>query len=119
MEKTNNDIKKLTDLIIAFRQERDWKQFHTPKNMAISLTLEATEVLEHFQWQTNEELAEYIKTHKRDIGEELADVLFWVLIMSHDFDIDIISAFKAKMEKNAQKYPVEKARGRYTKYTEL
>lgn len=113
------EIKKLTDLIIKFRDEREWKQFHTPKNMAISLAIEAAEVLEHFQWRSGEELAEYVKTHKHDIGEELADVFFWVLMMSHDFDIDLIAAFEVKMKKNAEKYPVEKARGKHTKYTQL
>ena len=79
-----SEIKKLTDLVIAFREERDWKQFHNPKDCAISLSLEASEVLEHFQWKTPEEIKKYIETHKEDIGEELADVFYWVLLMSHD-----------------------------------
>lgn len=113
------DIKDLTQKIIEFRKERDWEQFHTPKDLAISLTLEASEVLEHFQWKTNDEIKEYIKTHKEHIGEELADVFYWVLIMSHDIDIDIVEAFEKKMKKNAEKYSVEKAKGKHTKYTEL
>lgn len=79
-----SEIKKLTDLILAFREERDWKQFHNPKDCAISLSLEASEVLEHFQWKTPEEIKSYIETHRDDIGEELADVFYWVLLMSHD-----------------------------------
>ncbi len=79
-----SEIKKLTDLILAFREERDWKQFHNPKDCAISLSLEASEVLEHFQWKTPEEIKTYIETHRDDIGEELADVFYWVLLMSHD-----------------------------------
>ena len=114
-----SDIKNLTDKFIKFRNDRDWEQFHTPKDLAISLTLEATEVLEHFQWKTEEEIKEYVKTHKEHIGEELADVMSWILIMSHDLDIDIIEACNKKMEKNALKYSVEKAKGRHTKYTEL
>ena len=105
--------------IIAFRDERDWKQFHTPKDMAISLALEAAEVLEHFQWKNEAEIAEYLKTNKEDIGDELADVLWWVLLMSHDLGIDILEASERKIEKTAKKYPVEKSKGRHTKYTEL
>ena len=114
-----SDIKNLTDKFIRFREERDWGQFHTPKDLAISLTLEAAEVLEHFQWKTEDEIKEYTKTHKEHIGEELADVMSWILIMSHDLDIDIIEACNKKMEKNALKYSVEKAKGKHTKYTEL
>lgn len=79
-----SEIKKLTDLVLAFREERDWKQFHNPKDCAISLSLEASEVLEHFQWKTPEEIKIYIETHRNDIGEELADVFYWILLMSHD-----------------------------------
>jgi len=77
------DIKKLTQKIIKFRNARDWKQFHDPKDLAISLTLEAAEVLEHFQWKSKEEMRKYIRTNKNHIGEELADVFYWVLLMSH------------------------------------
>lgn len=112
------DIQKLTKSILKFRNERDWKQFHKPKDMALSLALEAAEVLEHFQWKNGKELEKYIKTHKREIGEELSDVLFWVLLMSHEFRIDLVKAFNEKMLKNAQKYPVEKSKGKHTKYNE-
>lgn len=113
------DIKDLTEVIIKFRKERDWEQFHNPKDLAISLSLEAAEVLEHFQWKSKEEVEEYVKTHKEHIGEELADVFYWVLIMSHDIGVDIVDAFNKKMKKNAEKYSVEKAKGKHTKYTEL
>ena len=79
-----SEIKKMTDLVLAFREERDWKQFHNPKDCAISLSLEASEVLEHFQWKTPDEIKTYIETHRDDIGEELADVFYWILLMSHD-----------------------------------
>ncbi len=114
-----NELKRLTEDILAFREERDWKQFHTPKDEAISLVLEAAEVLEHVQWKNPEELKEHIAAKKHDIGEELADVLFWVLLMAHDFGIDLTEAFDKKMEVNRKKYPVEKAKGRHTKYTYL
>jgi len=113
------DIRELIDQVVAFRDERDWKQFHKPKDMAISLMLEAAEVGEHFQWKNDQETEEHIREHREDIGDELADVLYWVLLMSHDFDIDIVDAFSRKLEKSAVKYPVEKSKGNHMKYTEL
>lgn len=114
-----SDFDRLTKLILEFRDERDWKQFHTPKDMALSLVLEAAEVMEHFQWKNAEEAKEHIRKHKADIGEELADVLFFALIMSYEFGIDLPKAFEGKMKKNAKKYPVAKAKGNHIKYTEL
>jgi len=113
------DIGQLIKKVAAFRDERDWKQFHNPKDCAVSLSLEASEVLEHFQWKNKEEIEKYIKTHKQEISDELADVLYWVLLMSNDLDIDLPEAFDKKLAKNAEKYPVEKAKGKHTKYTEL
>lgn len=112
-------IKTLQKRIIDFRNERDWKQFHNPKDIALSLVLEATEVLEHFQWKDANEVEEYIKGHKEEIGEELADVLYWVLLMSHDIGLDIISALEKKLAKNERKYPTNKAKGNHLKYNKL
>ena len=114
-----SEIKDLTEKIIEFRDERDWKQFHNPKDVALSLVLEAGEVMEHFQWKSNEEMEKYIKTNKKEIGEELADVLHWILLMSHDLEIDILDALDKKLIKNGKKYPVKKAKGNAKKYTEL
>lgn len=116
MKKDLNDSIKQ---ILAFRKARNWKQFHNAKDLAISLSLEASEVLEHFQWKSKEEIEEYIKSHKEHIGEELADVFYWVLLMSHDLKIDIIDALDKKMIKNAEKYPIKKAKGKHTKYNKL
>lgn len=113
------DISKLTELILLFRDARDWKQFHNPKDMALSLVLEATEVMEHFQWKDADQMKEHIDKHRVEIGEELADTLYWVLLISADLGIDIQTALEAKMEKNEAKYPVDKAKGSATKYTEL
>ncbi|MFH1509217.1 MAG: nucleotide pyrophosphohydrolase [bacterium] len=110
---------ELTQKIVDFRDARDWKQFHNPKDVALSLVLEAGEVMEHFQWKSEEEMKEYIETHKKEIGEELADVLYWVLLMSKDLDINIVEALENKIVKNENKYPVEKAFGRHNKYNEL
>ena len=115
----NSDIKKLTEDILQFRNARDWKQFHNPKDCALSLVLEAAEVMEHFQWKNKEEMEEYTKENKGEIAEELADVLYWVLLMSHDLNIDIVDALEKKNKKNADKYPVEKASGKHTKYNKL
>lgn len=106
-------------MVTVFRDARDWKQFHNPKDVALSLSLEASEVLEHFQWKNKEEVEKYVKTHKNEIGEELADVLYWVLLMSHDLNINISRALENKILKNEAKYPVEKAKGNATKYTKL
>lgn len=109
-------IKALTEKIIEFRDERDWKQFHNPKDLALSLVLESAEVMEHFQWKNQAEMEEHVKNHKDAIGAELADVLYWVLLMSHDLNIDVLDSLEKKLEKNAEKYPVEKAKGKHTKY---
>ncbi|MFH0936891.1 MAG: nucleotide pyrophosphohydrolase [Candidatus Daviesbacteria bacterium] len=112
-------MKDLQNKIIEFRNQRDWKQFHNPKDISISLVLEATEVMEHFQWKNKEEMELYIKDHKEEIGDELADVLYWILLLSHDLNINVLDALKGKIKKNADKYPVEKAKGIHKKYTEL
>ena len=111
------DIKKLTEIVTKFRDERDWKQFHNPKDMALSLVLEATEVMEHFQWKDKKEIEKYLKTNKEDIADEIADVLYWVLLMSNDLNIDIVKAFVKKIRKTEVKYPISKSKGKHTKYT--
>lgn len=114
-----SEIKKLTKKILEFRKERDWEQFHTPKDLAISLSLEAGEVLEHFQWKNPKEIEKHIKNNKEEIGDELGDVFNYLLLMAHDFEIDLIEAAENKIKKSAKKYPVEKAKGNYTKYNKL
>jgi len=114
-----SDIQELIAIIIKFRDARNWKQFHNPKDTALSLVLEATELMEHFQWKNEKEIADYVKKHKKVIGEELSDVLYWVLLISHDLGIDIKKAFKKKMEISNKKYPIKKAKGSHKKYNEL
>ena len=113
------DLKTLTRKVIAFRDARNWRQFHNPKDVAISLALEAAELLEHFQWKNPEEIARHVKARKADVSDELADVLYWVLLLGHDLDIDLGAAVARKLKKNAKKYPVSKARDRHTKYNKL
>jgi len=114
-----NPIKRLTKKVLDFRNKRNWKQFHNPKDMALSLVLEATEVLEHFQWKNPEEVKKYVKESKVEISEELADVLYWVLLMSHDLKIDIEKAMDRKIELTEKRYPIEKFKGKSTKYNKL
>jgi NTP pyrophosphatase (non-canonical NTP hydrolase) len=107
---------KLLQRIRLFCSERDWSQFHDPKNLAISLQLEASEVLELFQWTLNNQ----IKPGKEEgMGEELADVFYWLIMLANHYKIDLLLALEEKMDQNEEKYPIEKARGSSAKYTEL
>ena len=112
-------LEQMTRQILAFRSARRWEQFHNPKDMALSLMLEAGEVAEHFQWKDLDEAQQHIAAHREEIAEELADVLYWVLLMSHDLKVDLPAAFAAKMHKNDAKYPVERAMNSHRKYSEL
>ena len=114
-----SDLEDLMARANRFRDEREWRQFHSPEKMAISLTLEAAEVLEHFQWKRGPELEAYLSEHKEDVSDELVDVLYWVLLIADDLNIDLKEAFERKMKKNEEKYPLEKAKGEAKKYTEL
>jgi NTP pyrophosphatase (non-canonical NTP hydrolase) len=114
-----NPIERLTKKIVEFRDRRNWKQFHNPKDLSLSLVLEATEVMEHFQWKSPEEIEKYVKENKKEIADELADVFYWVLLISSDLDIDIEKALDEKMKINDEKYPEDKAKGKHTKYTNL
>lgn len=109
--------KDIRDALLHFRAERDWKQFHTPRSLAISLSLEANEVLELFQWEDRqgEQLAEILPA----LRDELADVAAYLTYLCEDLGIDLDEAVRYKMMKNQQKYPVSLARGSAKKYTEL
>ena len=112
-------LKDLQKLVVKFRDARDWKRFHNPKDMALSLVLEAAEVLEHFQWKNGKVMNAHVLKNKSKIGDELSDVLYWVFLMASDLKIDLPKVFVDKMKENDQKYPVAKAKGRSTKYTDL
>jgi len=107
---------ELINKIVSFRDERNWAQFHNPKDLAISLNLESSELLELFQWKSSEETVEQKLPEIRD---ELADVLYYTLLMFHDMHLDPKEALLAKLRKNEEKYPVEKAYGSNKKYTEF
>ena len=114
-----SEIKNLTKKIVKFNKARDWEQFHNPKDLALSLSLEASELLEHFQWKSKKEMEKYIKSDKKHVAKELADVFYWVLLMSYYLKIDIAKALEKKMKENEKKYPVEKAKGKNLKYNKL
>lgn len=102
--------------ILKFRESRDWAQFHDLKNLAISLNLEASEVLELFQWTKDNS---YKNGSKEKLADELADVYYWLLLLAHDADIDINTALAKKMKENSKKYPIDKSKGKSDKYTQL
>ncbi|MEZ6070176.1 MAG: nucleotide pyrophosphohydrolase [Pirellulales bacterium] len=102
-------------LVREFVDERDWRQFHAPKNLAMSLAIEAAELMEHFQWidaEASRRLAD--DPHKlADVADELADVLCYALALANELDVDVAASLAAKMVKNREKYPVDEYRGRY------
>ncbi|MGF1643696.1 MAG: nucleotide pyrophosphohydrolase [Thiotrichales bacterium] len=103
----------------AFAAERDWDQFHSPKNFAMALIAEAAEVVEHFQWLTQEQSRNLPESTRQEVAHELADVFIYLIRLADKLDIDLLAAVEEKIELNARKYPVDKARGRADKYTKL
>lgn len=114
-------LSSLTKRLITFRDERDWRQFQGLKNLIVSLNLEATEMLELTQWKDDKTVEDAIDdSHFREkLEEETADVLLYLLMICERSDIDLMAAASRKIDKNGDKYPVEKARGNARKYTEL
>jgi NTP pyrophosphatase (non-canonical NTP hydrolase) len=115
----SSELERLTARIVAFRDERDWKQFHNPKDIAVSISLEAAELLELTQWKNGQELQSFLETKRADVGDELSDILYWVLLLAYEEKIDLATAFEDKMRKNEAKYPIAKAKGSAKKYSEL
>ncbi|WP_167630262.1 nucleotide pyrophosphohydrolase [Listeria valentina] len=111
-----NELKELTAKINQFREERNWRQFHKAKDLAISVSIEAAELLEDFQWKSSEEA---IQKNSENIKEEIADVLIYSIMLADDLGLDIQQIIEEKLEKNAIKYPVGKSRNTKAKYTEL
>ena len=114
-----SDFASLTARIRAFRDARDWMQFHNPKNLACSIVLEAAELLEHFQWKTPEESAAHAIAKRDEISTEIADIAVYCLELADNLGIDLHAAIVRKMAINEAKYPVEKSKGSAAKYTEL
>lgn len=114
-----SDLDKLKKEIIAFRDARDWKQFHNAKDLSLSLSLEAAELLEHFQWKNPEEIQKVVNSNKDEIGEEVADILNYLILLCEEVGIDILEVTRKKLSKSESKYPVDKSKGTHKKYTEL
>ena len=108
-----SNINELTQKLITFRDDRDWEQFHNPKDLAIALSIEASELLEAFLWKSPEEASQ------EKIKEELADVLAYALLLANSCNLDVTRIVEEKIEKNSLKYPVDKARGSSKKYNEI
>ena len=112
------DVTKIQHDLEQFAEERDWNQFHSPKNLAMAFSVEASELLEHFQWLTPEQSATLEKATMEAISSEIADVQIYLLRLADKLGIDIKSAVEAKMKENQAKYPADRVRGSAAKYTE-
>ena len=114
-----SDLQALRDRLAQFVAERDWDQFHTPKNLAMALIVEAAELVEHFQWLTPEQSRDLPAAQRAEVELEIADVLLFLLRLCDKLQIDPVEAAHRKLELNAAKYPIDKSRGRATKYDKL
>lgn len=112
-------LAELTARVLRHRDERDWAQFHTPKELAVSLVVESAELLALMQWKSGEELKATVERRREQLRDELADVLHSVLLLASDLGVDLGVALEQKLVKDAAKYPVEKSKGRAEKYTDL
>ncbi len=115
MSDQQTTLAELRELVRQFVEARDWRQFHTPKNLSMSLAIEAAELMEHFQWLTPEESRALVEQPEKlaEAGEELADVLCYALALANELGLDVSETVRAKMVKNARKYPADEYRGRY------
>ncbi|MFC1687917.1 nucleotide pyrophosphohydrolase [Patescibacteria group bacterium] len=111
-------IQELTKLVMQFHEERDWVKFHGPKELAVTIMVESSEILELFQWERNN-TPEYLEKNTDKIGDEIADVANNLLELAHNLKLDMKEIIEKKMEQNAKKYPIEKSKGNNKKYTEL
>jgi len=113
------ELEELREQLREFAAARDWEQFHSPKNLAMALSVEAGELLEIFQWLTQEQSASLAPEAQAAASEEIADVLLYLIRLGDQLGVDPVAAAHRKLVENARKYPVEKARGSSKKYTEL
>ena len=117
MSDERTTLQELKEKMASFVRERDWEQFHTPKNLSMSIAIEAGELMEHFQWLTVEASQNLSAEALQEIGEELADIVIYALSLANTLGLDMADTVLAKMEKNIRKYPSEKVRGKAHKYT--
>lgn len=112
-------LETLRQRLRKFAEDRDWEQFHSPKNLSMALSAEAAEIIEHFQWLTEAQSRNLPDDKRNEVATELADTLIYLIRLADKLDIDLMTAAQRKIEINERKYPVEKARGNAKKYTEL
>ncbi len=110
---------ELRDELLAFRKERDWEQFHNLRSLSTSIALEAAELMEHTQWAKDADLPALATEHRYALAEEMADIAILLTYLAHDLGVDLETAVRQKLLKNAAKYPVEKAKGVATKWDRL
>jgi len=113
------ELEEIRHRIREFRDARNWMQFHNPKNLACSISIEANELLEHFQWKTPEESRTVAGEKRIQIAHEIADVAIYLIELADNLDINLVQAIREKLEQNAAKYPVSRAKGSAAKYTDL
>jgi len=120
METKIDTFKFLLEKLLEFRKQRQWEKFHTLRNLAMSVVIEAAELLEEFQWKTDEQAIQYLNTDGYDrVASEVADIMIYLLLFCHEANIDIKEAVLKKIKENEKRYPVDKAKGSAKKYNEL
>lgn len=112
------NIAELSEAVRGFVAARDWEQFHSPRNLATALSVEAAEVLEHFQWMSEEQSQALAPEKRQEVAHELADVFIYLLRLAESLQVDLLQAAEQKLKINAAKYPVERSRGSIKKYTD-
>ncbi|HIE29913.1 TPA: nucleotide pyrophosphohydrolase [Candidatus Poribacteria bacterium] len=121
MSNQDTTIQELLDLCLKFRDDRDWKQFHTPKDLTVAMAIEVSEILEHLRFKSDVEIADELKDDQKklEIGYELADALYFLLLLSDAVGVDLADIFKKNLKITAKKYPIHLSRGSNKKYTQL
>ncbi len=112
-----DDLNRLADRLVEFRRQRQWERFHKPKDLALSICIEAAELLEHFQWKGDEQVRDYLDSEAiEEVKEEVADIAIYLLLFCRDNNIDLVDAINKKIEKNESRYPVDLCKGKADKY---
>lgn len=114
---SDNPFEAIKQTLREFTEQRDWDQFHSPKNLAMALNVEAAELLEHFQWLTEQQSSSLSSETLSEVADEIADIQVYLIRLADKLGVDIVATTQRKIEKNAQKYPAEKVRGQSKKYT--
>lgn len=112
-------LKEVTQRLLAFRDARDWKRFHSPKDLAVALTIEAAELLEHFRWMTDAEVKAHLEAERDAVADEVADVAAFLVYLTDALGLDLVEVLHRKIDRNEIRYPEDRARGVHTKYSRL